>query len=108
MVSSRRQPSLYWVACVAALACGGGNDGAQPSTAWAYLEAVPSEKVLCSFTFGVTTRAEVTVILGEPTDTSERLSGSTLSTGSETPRSRLLRTEDRESCSSSSTLRTAS
>jgi len=65
--------------CVASLvACGGGGGRADEETGYAFLEAVPSDEVLCSFVVGETTQAEVLDVLGEPTNYSGDTRGSFL------------------------------
>lgn len=70
---------LVFAALTFLAACsGGGGSDAEPETGYRFLEADPSEEVLCSFIIGVTTREQVLDTLGEPTNVSDHAAGSTL------------------------------
>lgn len=67
-------------ALVATVACGaGGGDSASDSNSGlVFLDAAPSEAMLCSFVIGETTSSEVLDALGEPTHYSESSLGISL------------------------------
>src|SRR5690606_1228710 len=65
---------------VAAVACGagGGDSGSESNSVLVFLDAAPSEALLCSFIIGETTSSEVLDALGEPTHYSESSLGVSL------------------------------
>ena len=67
-------PVVFGAAAI--VACG-GDDGGE-DTGFAFLQAVPSEAVLCSFVVDVTTEDQVLDALGEPTSYSGDAFGSFL------------------------------
>lgn len=65
--------ALVFALCAA---CGGDSSDMQMDRA--YLQAVPSEELLCSFVIGETSRQDIMDALGEPTNVFESASGSSL------------------------------